>query len=194
MDSVVRTPRIKFCGFTRAEDIHAACALGVDLIGLNLARGPRRISVEVATALARLVPPGIGVVSLTVDAEAETVLRQALALRAVAVQLHGDESPETAAFLRQRIQVIRAFRIAGPDDLRRLRGYPADAYLLDAAVTGSHGGTGIAWDHSLLSQVDLGAPLMLAGGLNANNVSAAIALTQPWAVDTAAPRPATGRR
>ncbi len=180
-----RTPRIKFCGFTRPEDVRAACDLGVDLIGLNLARGPRRIDLLVAISLARLVPPGIGVVALSVNADAESVLAQAAALRAAAVQLHGEESPEVAGFLRARIPVIRAFRIATPTDLRRIQGYPADAYLLDAAVAGSLGGTGVAWDHTLLAGADLGAPVILAGGLHAGTVATAITTAQPWAVDAA---------
>jgi phosphoribosylanthranilate isomerase len=177
--------RIKFCGFTRAEDVRAALDLGVDAIGLNLARGPRRIALDHAATLARLVPPGATAVALFVDADETTVLDAVARTRCGAVQLHGDEPPELAARLRARVPVIKAFRMAGPADLERARGYPADAYLLDAAVAGSHGGTGVAWDHRWLAGIDLGAPVFLAGGLTPANVAAASCLARPWAVDAA---------
>lgn len=177
--------RVKVCGFTRPEDVRAALDAGVDALGLNLARGPRRIAVEQAAALAALVPPLADTVALFVDASEETILAAVTATRCAAVQLHGDEPPELAARLRRRLPVIKAFRIASVADLERIRGYPADAYLLDAAVPGTHGGTGTAWDHGLLAGRDLGAPVILAGGLNPGNVAAAIAAVRPWAVDTA---------
>jgi phosphoribosylanthranilate isomerase len=101
------------------------------------------------------------------------------------VQLHGDEPPELAERLRREVPVVKAARIANRDDLLRLRGYPADAFLLDAAVAGSHGGTGAAWDHTLLADVDLGAPVVLAGGLNPATVAAAIRAVRPYGVDAA---------
>jgi len=177
--------RVKICGFTRETDVRAALDAGVDAIGLNLARGPRRIGLEQAAALAALVPPFVQTVALFVDAAEEAILAAVAATRCTAVQLHGDEPPELAARLRRGFGVIKAFRIAGAADLERVRGYPADAYLLDAAVAGAHGGTGTAWDHRLLAGCNLGAPIILAGGLNPGNVAAAIAATRPWAVDTA---------
>jgi phosphoribosylanthranilate isomerase len=177
------SPRIKFCGFTRAEDVRAAVGLGIDAIGLNLARGPRRIDLARAAELARLLPPFITAVGLFVDAGEAEILAAVQAARLQAVQLHGDEAPELANALRRRLPVLKAFRIAAAADLARVRGYPADAYLLDAAVPGQHGGTGATWDWSLLAGVDLGAPVVLAGGLRADTVAAAIAATAPWAVD-----------
>lgn len=177
--------RIKLCGFTRPEDVRAALDLGVDLIGLNLARGPRRIDPERASALARLVPPGATAVALFVDAGEDAILAALARSRCTCVQLHGDEPPELAERLRARLPVIKAFRVGGPADLVRARGYPADAFLLDAAVPGAVGGTGVAWDHRWLAGLDLGAPVLLAGGLHPGNVAAAARATRPWAVDAA---------
>jgi phosphoribosylanthranilate isomerase len=179
------TPRIKVCGFTRAADIHAALDAGVDLIGLNLARGPRRLELAQAVELARLVPPGVGVVALFVDADEATMLAAAAALRVAALQLHGDESPDLCQRIRARVPLIKAFRVAQPEDLQQVLGFPADACLLDAAVPGVHGGTGKAWDHGWLAGARLGLPLMLAGGMTPASVGAAIRATRPWAVDTA---------
>jgi phosphoribosylanthranilate isomerase len=179
------TTRVKFCGFTRAADVHAAVACGVHALGFNLARGPRRISLEQATALCRLVPPLVATVALFVDADEEGMLSAALSLRASAIQLHGHESPELCERLRRRLPVIKAFAVSGRASLEAVRGFPADAYLLDTASAGGSGGSGAAWDHRLLAGVELGRPLILAGGLDADNVAAAVRVTRPWAVDVA---------
>lgn len=176
---------MKICGFTREQDVRDALDAGVDALGFNLARGPRRIDVARAAQLAALVPPLVQAVALFVDADEDAILAAIAATRCSAVQLHGDEPPELAERLRRRVIVIKAFRIAAAADLERVRGYPADAYLLDAAVAGAHGGTGTTWDHRLLAGRDLGAPLILAGGLTPANVAAAVAAARPWAVDTA---------
>jgi phosphoribosylanthranilate isomerase len=177
--------RIKVCGFRRAEDLRAAAALGIDAVGLNLARGPRRLELDEAVALAASVPPLLTLVALFVDAPREQVLAQATRLRAAVVQLHGDETPEDAAWLRARMPVIKAFRIRSSADLDACDGYPADAYLLDACVPGVHGGSGATWDHRLLAGRRLAAPVILAGGLTPANAAAAVAACRPWAIDTA---------
>ena len=178
-------PKIKFCGFTRAEDVRAAVALGVDAVGLNLARGPRRIDAAHAATLVRLLPPFTTAVALFVDQDEAAILEAMRVTRCAAVQLHGSEPPELAERLRARFPLLKAFAIASATDLTRVRGYPADAYLLDTALPGVAGGTGVGWDHALLADQDLGAPLVLAGGLRADTVAAAIARVRPYAVDVA---------
>jgi phosphoribosylanthranilate isomerase len=177
--------RVKVCGFTRAADVRAGLDAGVDAFGFNLASGPRRITVDQARDLAALLPPFAVAVALFVDADEAAILAALAATRCGCVQLHGAEPPELAARLRRRVPVIKAFRIAGPDDLAAVHGYPADAYLLDAKVDGLAGGSGVTWDHGLLAGQALGAPVILAGGLRPETVAAAIRQAQPWAVDTA---------
>ena len=177
--------RIKFCGFTRPADVLAAVAAGADAIGLNFARGPRKIAPFDGARLVALIPPYVQAVALFVDAD-EAHIRAVMAeTRCTSVQLHGDEPPELAARLRRDLPVVKAVRVASVADILRLQGYPADAFLLDAQVAGSHGGTGHAWDHRLLTGLDLGAPVILAGGLNPHTVGAAVELIRPYAVDTA---------
>ncbi len=178
-------PRVKFCGFTRPEDVRLAVDLGVDAIGLNLARGPRRIALDHAASLARLVPPLVSAVALFVDADEATILAALSATRCTAVQLHGHEPPELAERLRARVPVIKCFAISDAASLAAVRGYPADAYLLDAAVPGLSGGTGQSWDHRLLAGAVFDRPVVLAGGLKPGNVASACAAVKPWAVDTA---------
>jgi len=177
--------RIKLCGFTRVADVVAAVAAGVDAIGLNFARGPRRITPALGAELTRVIPPLVQAIALFVDASEADIRAVLAATRCTAVQLHGDEPPELAARLRRDIPVIKAARISSVADLERLRGFPADAFLLDAYVPGAHGGTGHAWDHGLLAGIDLGAPLILAGGLTPTTVSAAVKRVRPYGVDAA---------
>jgi phosphoribosylanthranilate isomerase len=178
-------PRVKVCGFTRPADVDAAVAAGVDALGFNLARGPRRITVDAARTLVARVPPFLAAVALFVDADEDAILAAMAATRCTVVQLHGAEPPELAERLRRRFPVIKAFGVGAPEHLAQVRGYPADAYLLDAQVPGLAGGTGQTWDHRWLAGLDLGAPVVLAGGLKPANVGAAVALVRPWAVDTA---------
>jgi phosphoribosylanthranilate isomerase len=177
--------KIKFCGFTRDQDVRAAVDLGVDAIGLNLARGPRKLTSERAAELVRLIPPFVTAVALFVDADEATILAAMRATRCTVVQLHGNEPPELAQRLRTRFPVIKAFPVTDAAALVAVRGYPADAYLLDAAVPGIAGGTGVAWDHHLLAGVTLDRPVILAGGLNPTTVAPAIAATKPYGVDVA---------
>ncbi len=173
--------RIKICGVTRPEDVRACLELGVDAIGFNLARGPRKLTIERAAELVALVPPPVCPVLLVADAGEDDVLEWLRRTRCQAVQLHGAEPAELAARLRARLPVIKAFAMRGAEDLATAAGYPCDVALLDSGA----GGTGTAWDHRLLAGRDLGKPVMLAGGLTADNVAAAIAALRPWAVDTA---------
>ncbi len=175
--------QIKFCGFTHADDVRAAVALGVDACGFNLARGPRRIDAAHAATLARLLPPLTTAVALFVDADEAAILEAMRLSRCQAVQLHGAEPPELAERLRARFPVIKAFAVRDRAALDAVHGYPADAYLLDAYVPGIAGGTGATWDHRWLAGLDLGAPVMVAGGLTPDTVTDAIRATRPWAID-----------
>lgn len=177
--------KIKICGLTRAADVDAAVAAGADLVGFNLACGPRRISLSRAIPLARRVPPGVAVVALFVDAAEPEILAAASALRCCTVQLAGDETPDLCERLGRRLRVIKTFRIGCAADLDAVDGHPADAYLLDAKVAGLRGGTGAAFDHRLLAGRRFARPLVLAGGLGPANVAAAVRAVHPWAVDAA---------
>jgi phosphoribosylanthranilate isomerase len=111
------------------------------------------------------------------------------ALRLDAIQLHGDESPELCAQLAAAAQVPvwKAIAVAAPRDVESLDAWPVDAILLDAPTPG-RGGAGARFDHALACEARRRHParkLVLAGGLDATTVAAAIALVQPWAVDVA---------
>lgn len=178
-------PQIKICGFTHADDVRAAVALGVDYIGLNVAKGPRKISCEQAVELSALVPDSIAVVLLFVDAELSYMRECLQACGSTHAQLHGAESQSVADELRQDAAIIKAFRVRDASSLEAAQKFQADIILLDAYVAGSEGGTGHAWDYSMLQQWPETLPMMLAGGLRAENLVDAIERCQPQAIDIA---------
>jgi phosphoribosylanthranilate isomerase len=177
--------RVKVCGFTRAADVRAGVAAGVDAFGFNFAQGPRRITPEQGRDLVRQLPAYQVPVALFVDADEDTVLAAMATSRCQVIQLHGDEPPELAERLRRHFPVVRAVRVRDAATLDALADYPADALLLDAYVPAVAGGSGHSWDHRLLIGRDLGKPVILAGGLRADTVGAAVAALAPYGVDTA---------
>src|SRR3990167_7340324 len=175
--------RIKICGITRVEDALAAAHCGADAIGLVFyERSPRHVGIAQAAQLAAALPPFITVVGLFVNAEAVFV-REALAQVSLdLLQFHGDETPEYCAqFGKPYLKAIRVK--AGVDLLQcasNFRG--ARGLLLDAHVEGVPGGTGATFDWTLIPE-QLPLPVILSGGLDAENVAAAIEQVRPYAVD-----------
>jgi phosphoribosylanthranilate isomerase len=174
---------VKICGITRRDDALAAARLGAHAVGLVFCvRSPRNVSIAAAQEVVAALPPFVMAVGLFVDAaarEIEAVLKE---VRLDLLQFHGDE---TAAFCaRFGVPFIKAARVrAGLDLIQYARSYgAARGLLLDAFVDGTHGGTGTAFDWSLIPP-DLPLPIVLSGGLNPANVSDAIRRVSPWAVD-----------
>ena len=179
-DSVTR---IKICGITRAEDALAAVKAGADAIGLVFyERSPRHVSIAQAVQLAATLPPFVTSVGLFVNAEAALVREVLNRVPLDLLQFHGDESPEFCAqFARPYIKAIRVK--AGVDLLQCASDFRgAKGLLLDAHVEGVPGGTGATFDWTLIPE-QLPLPVILSGGLDAENVAAAIEQVRPYAVD-----------
>lgn len=175
--------RIKFCGITRAQDALAAVALGVDAVGLIFAAdSPRKLEPAAAAAIRRALPPFVAAVALLRNADAATVRRVIEAVRPDLLQFHGDEPAAFCASFG-----LPYLKAVGMRDLRQpLAQIAADhagaaALVLDGHGAGEAGGQGRTFDWSLAS--DCGKPLILAGGLTAANVAAAIGSAHPYAVD-----------
>lgn len=180
--------RIKVCGITRVEDARLAIEAGADALGFVFAASPRRVDRAMAREIVRALPPFVATVGVFVDEEPREVVETAAAVGLTAVQLHGDESPAVLRELRSRmpLKMIKAFRVRAAGDLARLDDYRAhcDALLLDAYVPGAAGGTGRTFDWELARLARAaGHPLVLAGGLTPENVSAAVRRVRPFAVD-----------
>ena len=174
--------RIKICGLTRAQDMDAAVEAGADAVGLVFyPESARFVSLAQATELARRVPPFVTIVGLFVNASPETVRATLAALPIHLLQFHGDEDD---AFCRQFGRpFLKAVRVRPEIDMsRQLAAFPsAQAILLDAFVEG-YGGGGKTFDWTLVPDV-LPKPIVLSGGLDAENVGDAIRRVRPLAVD-----------
>ena len=175
--------RIKICGITRVEDALAAAHSGADAIGLVFyERSPRHVSTAQAAQLAAALPPFVSAVGLFVDAEASFVRGVLAAVQLDLLQFHGDETPDYCAqFGKPYLKAIRVK--AGVDLLQCASDFrSAKGLLLDAHVEGIPGGTGAVFDWTLIPK-QLPLPVILSGGLAADNVAAAIKQVHPYAVD-----------
>jgi phosphoribosylanthranilate isomerase len=175
--------RIKVCGVTRPEDVKAAVDLGVDAIGLNFhPASPRFVDEGRATELLRVLPPFVISVGLFVDAPAERIAAVLEVLPLGLLQFHGDEAEaDCRRWGRPYLKVLRMRPELEID--RALDGWPSAAgMLLDAYRRGVPGGTGETFDWGRIPAAR-SRPLVLAGGLTADNVEAAIVAVRPDAVD-----------
>ena len=174
---------VKICGITRVEDGLAAARAGAHAIGLMFYReSPRCITPAKAFDIVKALPPFITTVGVFVNATAEEVRAVVQQAPVQLLQFQGDEIPE---FCRQfRLPYIKAVRVRpGKDLLQYARNYhDAKALLLDAYVEGLRGGSGVAFDWSLVPG-DLPLPVILSGGLTAENVVDAVRRVRPSAVD-----------
>jgi phosphoribosylanthranilate isomerase len=181
-------PRIKLCGITRAEDAEHAVALGVWAIGLNFWPGSaRRCDPGTAAEIAAAVKRRAEVVGVFVNPTLEHVAATAEAVGLSMVQLHGDEGPSFCAEVARRTgaKVIKAARVHSGADIQALAAFHVDYHLLDSHVPGQRGGTGETFDWELTRRHRGPVPVILSGGLDPDNVAAAIAAVRPFAVDVA---------
>ena len=175
--------RSKICGITRIEDALAAVEAGADAIGFVFyAKSPRAVDVRQARAIIAELPPFVTTVGLFVDAS-RCELNEILEVVPLdLLQFHGDEAPGDCEGYHR--PWIKALRVRPGDDLEAAcqRYAGARGILLDTYVAGVPGGTGEAFDWSLVP-ARLSKPIILAGGLSAANVGQAIAQVRPYAVD-----------
>ena len=175
--------RVKICGITRIEDALNAVRSGADAIGLVFYEpSPRNVSIEQAIEIANRVPAFVTVVGLFVNAAPEFVRNVISRVKLDLLQFHGDETPQECA--RYGLPFIKAIRVKSDTNLVQCAKdfSAARGLLLDAYTEGVAGGTGNVFDWKLIP-VDLEKPVILAGGLNAQNVAQAISQVKPYAVD-----------
>jgi len=175
--------RSKICGITRIEDALAAVEAGADAIGLVFyAKSPRAVTVQQARAIIAALPPFVTTVGLFVNASRCELGEILDAVPLDLLQFHGDESvADCEGWHRPYIKALRVK--AGDDIAAACEAYPsASGILLDTYVEGVPGGTGEAFDWSLIPP-GLRKPIILAGGLTPDNVAQAIARVRPYAVD-----------
>ena len=183
--------QVKICGITRVEDALAAVAAGADALGFVFYEKSRRsISIADAAAVCAALKTRPALVGLFVNADVDFVCQVLTQVPLTLLQFHGDESPEYCS--QFEMPYLKAVHVDSEcDDVLRLQqqideqtaGHDkARGFVFDAAVGGVSGGTGKRFEWSSLSTVDR-SRLILAGGLNPDNVADAIALVKPQAVD-----------
>jgi phosphoribosylanthranilate isomerase len=174
--------QVKFCGFTQLADIQAAAQLGVDAVGLVFyPPSPRAVTIEQAQTLSAAVPAFITVVALVVNMAEDELMTLADNVPFDVIQFHGDETPEQCRQLASTVNKrwIKALRINAEQDttasvraqIDTFAAAGASSILLDAYHQHKYGGTGARFDWSLIPQ-DSSLPIVLAGGLTTDNVTA----------------------
>ena len=183
--------RIKFCGITNAEDAAKAVAAGADALGMVFyAKSKRAVTLDQARSIRRATPAFVNVVALFVNPDEDYVREVVQEVSPDILQFHGTESPQSCE--RYGVSYLKAFHIGAPgletrdEVLMQCRRYPgARGWLFDSFSTG-FGGSGHGFDVSLLGGI-LNAPdarpMVLAGGLTAENVGDKMRLLRPFAVD-----------
>lgn len=175
--------RVKICGITRPQDAITAVEFGADAIGLVFyAPSPRNVNIEQAAEIVAGLPPFVSKVGLFVNAEPDFIHSVLKRVALDCLQFHGDE---TAAECEQiNMPYYKAIRVKNDTNLLQYASQyqRANALLLDAYSEAAVGGTGQVFDWTLIP-ANIGKPVVLAGGLNAENVAAAIKQVKPYAVD-----------
>lgn len=178
-----RRTEIKICGITRLKDALCAAACGAEAVGFIFHEAsPRCITPEKAKAIIAQLPAGIARVGVFVNREAEEVKRTVDMCALDLIQLHGDETPAYCRLFPSE-RVIKAVSPRMAEELRALAVYEVRAFLVDARDAGRYGGTGKRADWELAARIGKEHPLILAGGLDAENIDAALAAVAPCAVD-----------
>ena len=176
------TTKIKICGITNIEDALFAAEAGADALGFVFyEKSPRYVSSETVKKIVSMLPPFVTTVGLFVNAGGE-VIETTVRLSGInVIQLHGDETPEECDFAPH--PVIKAVRVKDAGSLAGVERYPVSALLLDAWNDQQYGGTGESFNWQLARNLTGKLPLIMAGGLNPDNVAEAIRVVAPYAVD-----------
>ena len=178
--------KIKICGLTRTEDIEMVNEFLPDYIGFVFAKSRRQVSAEQAKELKNKLRPAIKAVGVFVNEKPENIAEIANQGIIDLIQIHGDEDAAYCAQLRKLTQapIIKVVRVEREDDFAGIEEFDCDYYLFYTLSSKEYGGTGKAFDHSLLYNKEIKKPFFVAGGLNQDNVAAVIEVIKPFGVDT----------
>ena len=173
---------VKICGITSFNDAIMAANYGASALGfIFYEKSPRYINPEILKTWISNVPSSVKKVGVFVNKDVDKVNKIAEELNLGMVQLHGDESPE---YCNQMIKpVIKVFRVNNKFDSITLNNYQVATFLFDTYNKENHGGTGESFDWQSILQLNTEIPVILSGGLNADNVLEGIEVVKPSAVD-----------
>jgi phosphoribosylanthranilate isomerase len=174
--------KTKICGIMTEEAGLFAAQHGADAVGFVFAESKRKISLEKAKQIISKLPKEIKKVGVFVNPSKEFVEEVVSTTGIDIVQLHGGETPDFCHSIPY--PTIKAFSIESPSDLMQIHEYPCEYILLDGPKGKYYGGNGISFDWDLLSEFDFkDKKVILAGGLNTQNIAEAIEQTSPFMVD-----------
>jgi len=174
--------RVKICGITNEKDAMFAIEHGADALGFVFyEKSPRHITPEKASEIIKKLPPFITNVGLFVNERQNIVKEIHERLRLDALQFHGDEKSDYVNSFHAK--KIKAFRIKESIDETIFNDYDVDAYLFDAYSDNVYGGSGENFSWNLLTKIRFKRPIILAGGLNPENIISAVSMVKPYAVD-----------
>jgi phosphoribosylanthranilate isomerase len=185
--------KVKICGITNLPDAELAVGLGAWALGMIFYEdSPRRCSLEQAQMVVAGVRRRVELCGVFVNAPLSEIVATSEDLGLSMIQLHGDEGPSFCSEVARRTgaRIVKAAQVSGSGDVRDLERFHVDFHLLDArsrqtARQGMRGGTGETFDWRLVASRRSRVPLILSGGLSAENVAEAIAVVRPYAVDSA---------
>lgn len=178
---------VKVCGLKTIDDALLCAEAGADAVGFVFAPGRRTVSEREAEKIIAALPQGVEKVGVFVDRPVKEVEAVVRGLGLDLVQLHGRESPADCAALP--VPAVKAFKIGSPEDLEAVRAYrrAIRACLLDTLKPGCPGGTGITWDwrylHTVHGKSLEEVPVIVAGGLNADNLARVLTTVKPYGLD-----------
>ena len=180
---VIQMTKVKICGFTNAENARDAAIAGVDAIGLVFYnKSPRNVDIQRAREIVSALPPFVNRVGLFVNANPSFIDEVLCEVPLDTLQFHGDEVVGDCT--QYQMPFIKSLRVTPKTNVVQLADNfsEASALLLDSHNPNSYGGTGEVFDW-MLARVNIDLPIILAGGLNSENVSDAISQVKPYAVD-----------
>ena len=179
----------KVCGITRPADARQAVRAGANAVGMIFyPPSPRSVTDFQAQRVSAAIQEGVRRVGVFVN-EGPDVIQSAIdRARLTVIQLHGDESAEDCQAVRRAVgdsvEIWKAVRVGHGFDGTELAGFAVDAFLLDTARAGLYGGTGEAFPWQLAIRAKRFGKIVLSGGLDGDNVAAAVGVVEPWGVDS----------
>jgi phosphoribosylanthranilate isomerase len=194
---------VKICANTRLEDAALAAELGADAVGFVFAPSKRRVNAAQVAGITKHLPESVEKVGVFTTTDAEEIVETARAAGLTAVQLHSEFDPVLVEAIDAKsggtVRVLQVVDVPQAADIEGLRGLLTEvlghpyvvAALLDASHGGTSGGTGKTFNWQQTAEMvrrvkeETDGQIIVAGGLNAKNVGAAIAEFAPWGVDVA---------
>ncbi len=185
--------KVKICGLMEPQHVQAAVDAGADAIGFVFAPSKRRVSISEARELAKGIPPHVKKIGVFVNATVEELEQTFREVPLDFVQLHGDENVD---FLKEvGLPSVKALSVRSVEDVKQATQYEADYFLFDTPGTEFRGGSGLTFNWELMDAAGVSADkVILAGGLNAENVGEAVRRVKPFMVDVSSGVEQLGRK